>query len=378
VLAFLTIAVSLVQFAFNPLGLGPEPERVLTPEFFANPLKSSNDVELLIDGGDAFDAILAVIDDADISIYVQTFIWKDDAIGIQVATHLKQAAARGVRVTVSKDVLGTVFELFDMLSGRTSPVYTKSGLRGYDNVDVRTDLFAENDHSKYFIVDGKETIFGGMNIADEYHSEWHDYMIRIRNDRFARAFEARVLDGEPWPVEAPVVLAVNDRIATEIRTALIEIVDHARESIVLEHAYFSDDKIIAAIGRAAERGVAVTVILAKEPDTHVYANWVTINRLLEIGADTSLQVFLYPRMMHSKVIVVDGVVAAVGSANLTPRSMVTTKEITLFVSGTPDTEFIRELSEQLASDIAESELVDSPFTLGWTEKVQAIVGKYVW
>ena len=379
-ISFLSLAIllSVFQFAFNPLGLGPEPEEVLTPDFFANPLQDSNDLELLVDGREAFDAILGVIDSAATTIHVQTYIWKDDEIGRRVATSLKKAAARGVQVTVSKDVLGTVFELYDTFTGKPSPVYTQSGLRGYDNITVRTDLFAKNDHSKYFVVDGRTTIFGGMNIADEYHTEWHDYMVWIRHQRFAEAFEVKVLQGEPWPVKAPVVLAVNDPKVTEIRTALIEILNHARESIVVEHAYFSDDKVVEAVGRAAKRGVEVDIILPKEPDTHIYANWSTINRFLEMGSDTSLRVFLYPRMTHAKVILVDGVIAAVGSANLTPRSMLTSKEITLFLSGTEDVKFIRELRDRLVADIAESERIETPYNLGLIEKAQAVVGKYVW
>jgi cardiolipin synthase len=375
---FLAILLSVIEFAFNPLGLGPEPDQVLTPDFFASPLQDSNDLELLVDGQEAFDAILRVIDSANTAIHVQTYIWKDDAIGGQVAASLKKAADRGVQVTISKDVLGTVFEVFDMLAGRPSPVYTRSGLRGYDNITVRTDIFEENDHSKYFVVDGQTTIFGGMNIADEYHTEWHDYMVWIRHQRFTQAFEARVLRGEPWPVKAPVVLAVNDPEATEIRTALIEMLDHAKEKIIIEHAYFSDDQVIDAVGRAARRGVEVDLILPKEPDTHIYANRATINQLLEMGAETSLRVFLYPRMTHAKVMLVDWVIAAVGSANLTPRSMLTSKEITLFLSGTETVSFIRELGERLATDIAESQRIETPYALSWIEKVQAVVGKYVW
>jgi hypothetical protein len=31
-------------------------------------------------------------------------------------------------------------------------------------------------------------------------------------------------------------------------------INHAKESIVVEHAYFSDDKVIEAVRRAAENG----------------------------------------------------------------------------------------------------------------------------
>ena len=83
-------------------------------------------------------------------------------------------------------------------------------------------------------------------------------------------------------------------------------------------------------------------------------------------------------MTHAKVILVDGVIAAVGSANLTPRSMLTSKEITLFLSGTEEISFIRELRDRLLADIAESERIETPYNLGWVEKTQAVVGKYVW
>jgi cardiolipin synthase len=172
-------------------------------------------------------------------------------------------------------------------------------------------------------------------------------------------------------------VAVNDRNQTEIRRATLEMLDHAKTSVIIEHAYFSDDQVIEAVIRAAKRGIDVDVVLPKEPDTHIYANLATINRLLESGAD-SMRILLYPRMTHAKVILVDGTIAAVGSANLTPRSMRTSMEVTLFVNGAPDTRFIQELREQLEADIAECELVSGPFELSLWGKIKAVVGKYVW
>jgi len=293
---------AVVQFIFNPLGLGPEPDTVLPDDFFSKPGKDVVGLKLLVDGKAAFDEILRAIDTAQSSIHVQTYIWKDDHIGRQVVTKLKTAANRGVKVTVRKDALGTAFELLDMLKGRPSPVFTKSGLKDDKNIDVNVDVFTDTDHSKYFIVDHKEVIFGGMNIADEYHTQWHDYMAMI----------------------------LNDRNTTEIRTALIEMINNAKESVIIEHAYFSDDKVIEAVKLVAERGIQVNIILPKRPDTHHYANMVTINKLIQEG-NTAPRVFLYPQMMHAKAVLTDGVIAAIGSANLTPRSMKTSREVTMFV-----------------------------------------------
>ena len=369
---------AVVQFVFNPLGLGPEPDSVLPDTFFIKPEKADGRLKLLVDGKAAFDEILRAIDAAQSSIHVQTYIWKDDDIGRQVVTKLKTAANRGVKVTVRKDALGTAFEIVDMLKGRSSPVFTKTGLRDYKNIDVNVDLFADTDHSKYFIVDDKEVIFGGMNIADEYHAQWHDYMAMIRSERWTKAFEGKVLKSSPWPDPAPFVITLNDRKTTEIRTALIEIIINAKESVIIEHAYFSDDKVIEAVKLVAGRGIQVNIILPKTPDTHHYANMVTINKLIQSEEKTAPKVFLYPQMMHAKVVLTDGVIAAVGSANLTPRSMKTSREVTMFVHGKPDDPFIKRLRERLGADMAESEEVMTPFKLGASGKIKALFGKYLW
>lgn len=374
----LVFLVGTFFFVFNPLGLGPEPDTVLPRSFFASPVEDLSELELLVGGEEAFKEILSALDDARASIFVQTYIWKDDDIGNRIVSKLKAAAGRGVQVTVRKDLLGTVFELGDMLKGSPSPVFTKSGLRGYDNIDVDTSVSSDTDHSKYFIVDNQVVIFGGMNIADEYHTNWHDYMVSIRSKRWTEAFEEKVFKGSAWPNPSPFVMTVNDKNATEIRTALTEMIDNAKKRVILEHAYFSDDKVIEATKRAAARGVVVDVVLPKAPDTHIYANLVTINKLLETGPKNVPRIFLYPQMSHAKVVLVDGVIASVGSANLTPRSMLTSREITLFAHGGRDERFIKELRDQLEADISRSEQVLKPFELSLTDRLKALAGKYIW
>jgi phosphatidylserine/phosphatidylglycerophosphate/cardiolipin synthase-like enzyme len=251
-------------------------------------------------------------------------------------------------------------------------------LKGHKNIQVDTDLFADTDHSKYYIFDERSVIFGGMNIADEYHLQWHDYMVLLRGKAWTEAFTNKVLKQLPWPPYSPLVLTLNNSEETEIRTATIEIIENATKSVLMEHAYFSDDKVIDAVKHAAARGIRVEIILPKVPDTHLYANMATVNRLLDSESGKAPRVFLYPHMSHAKVIMTDGRIVAIGSANLTPRSMLTSKEITLFVHGDATSPFIRELREQLETDIAVSEEVLQPFKLGPLAKIKAIVGKYVW
>ena len=58
--------------------------------------------------------------------------------------------------------------------------------------------------------------------------------------------------------------------------------------------------------------------------------------------------------------------------------LLTSKEIALFVHGVSTSPFIREMREQLETDIALSEEVVKPFKLSLLGKVKAVVGKYVW
>jgi phosphatidylserine/phosphatidylglycerophosphate/cardiolipin synthase-like enzyme len=374
----LAVLAAAVVFVFNPMGLGPEPETVLSRDFFATPARDLSSLKLLVDGGEAFHEIFEVIDGARFSVLVQIFIWKDDPLGQKIVAGLKRAARRGVKVTVRKDMLGTFFEFGDMVKGKMSPVFTKAGFRGHKNIDVDVDLFADTDHSKYVIVDDRMVIFGGMNIGQEYYSQWHDYMVLIRSRSWTTSFTDLVIKSLPWPDESPFVVAVNDRRATEIRTALIQMMDNADESIIIEHAYFSDRKVIDAVRRAVQRGVVVKIILPRDPDTHGYANKATINRLLNSGAETSPRIFLFPYMSHAKVVLTDGKIAALGSANLTPRSMLTSREVTLLVHGSRDDPFLKKLRRQLNADMDKSEEVSTPFKLSFIHRVKAAVGKYVW
>ncbi len=383
IIAFIAIAIFAIcvmgfNFFYNPFGLGPAPASVLPERFFHRPAESLAALELLIDGVEAFDKALELINAAKETVRVQTFIWKDDDIGRKMVSALITAADRGVKVSVSKDVVGTFFEARDMLKGHPSPVYADKRFKGHANINVMTDLFKDTDHSKYFIIDGRWAIFGGMNIADEYHKKWHDYMALIDSSQWTQAFGAKVLDDSAWPDEAPFYFTVNNRKVCEIRTAMIEVIDSAKENVILEHAYFSDDRMIDAIVLATRRGVKITIILPQNPGTHLYANMSTINKLLARCPKDKCEIYFYPGMTHAKVMMVDGTIAIIGSANLTHRSMKRSRELVLFANGKENEPFIRRLRERLSADINKAKRVTEPFDLSVMERVSAFAGKYTW
>ena len=51
---FILLLAGAISFVFNPLGLGPEPDTVLSRDFFSEPAKNLSELELLVDGESAF------------------------------------------------------------------------------------------------------------------------------------------------------------------------------------------------------------------------------------------------------------------------------------------------------------------------------------
>lgn len=127
-------------------------------------------------GEDALGARVGLIDRAEKTIDVQSYLIKDDLSGNLVALHLAAAADRGVRVRLLMD---------DALTDEID-----AGLLSLDehiNIEVRVfnpfprrrsrlisllanfNILNRRMHNKTFTVDNQVTIVGGRNIADEYY-----------------------------------------------------------------------------------------------------------------------------------------------------------------------------------------------------------------
>ncbi len=336
------------------------------------------ELKLLIDGDETFEAVLGLIRGARKTIVVQTFIWRNDNIGAQVAAAMLEAADRGVKIDISKDAAGTFFEIGDLLRGRPGMIFVNKKLKNHPNVNMRIDLLKDIDHSKYYIIDKRYTLFGGMNIADEYHKKWHDYMALVDSPEFSQAFENKTQSSAKWPMESRMFLAVNDRSTTEIHRAILEAIKSARKNIIFEHAYFSQTCVINALVEASHRGIEITVILPESPGTHLFANRMTINTLLANCSPKMLSIRLLPGMTHAKVGIIDDSLVIIGSANLTPRSMRRSREVALFAHGNVDDPFAASLRESLLADIEKSRAVTAPFEFTLAQRIAAITGKYTW
>lgn len=126
-------------------------------------------------GSDALGIRLGLIDRAERTIDIQSYLIRDDVSGNLVCLHLARAADRGVRVRLLMDDALTHTIDAGLLS-----------LDAHDHIEVRVfnpfprrrsrlvsfianfNILNRRMHNKSFTVDNQVTIVGGRNLADEY------------------------------------------------------------------------------------------------------------------------------------------------------------------------------------------------------------------
>lgn len=326
------------------------------------------EVRLWVDGREAFRRIEKLIHRARHTIVIQMFIWVDDATGRRIASALIDAADRGVQVDIAKDAVGDFFEVAgDFLGTRHSR--HACWQRFWSHPRIRVSYGTQRDHAKVYVIDDQILLLTGMNVADEYESVYHDYLVELRGRRFVEQFLMRRAQHNP---SDGVELVMNTEEERRIRPVLMGLLEGAHTSIVVEHGYLSDAGIVAALGGALRRGVRVTVILPASSDFHYYANMSSVGRLLSEGRGRMLRAFLFRGRIHGKVILVDHVIAFLGSANLLPSSLDDMGEVNVLVRGKH--RFLWKLRETLREDILRSHALTALPPLLWLTRWMAWLG----
>ncbi len=309
---------------------------------------------------EAFPRIFKLLKRARHTVLVQMFIWKDDRIGKKTASALVDVADRGVSVEIFKEAVGDFFETdqdFLTTKSSTDPLWK----RFWSHPRIKVTYEPRNDHTKVFVIDDNILLLTGMNVADEYHEEWHDYMVELRGPSFIEHYLTR---GEAGNVTGAERLVMNTENRKEVRPMVMGLIAAAKETIVIEHCYFSDTAVVDALARRSQEGVRVTVIVPREPDLHYNANQQAMARLLSKGHPKRLQVFLYPRIVHGKIMLMDRSRAFIGSANLMTSSLDEMGEVNVLLSGA-NSPAILKLRGILRDDILQSEPMRSPPSLRW-------------
>ena len=305
-----------------------------------------NVLQIYTYGREVYDAMLAAIDAAAESIYFETFIWKDDAVGREFKEHLIRKADEGVAVYVIFDSFGNLVvpRAFKEFPSNVHVMRYRAIRRPRHLLRPRRYAL---DHRKLLIVDGRVAFIGGYNIGSLYATEWRDTHLRISGSDAGSLAQAFV---DFWDRNAPRTDAINRRykrrfnssmlvrsndamrLTFPIRDMYLNGIDAAEREICLTSAYFIPDHILLdSLKRAAARGVNVQV-LVPWVSNHIVADWASHAYFTEC-LRSGVRIFGYQNaMIHAKTCTVDGQATTIGTANIDRLSSVGNYEINTVIA----------------------------------------------
>jgi cardiolipin synthase len=143
-------------------------------------------LEVLTDGPAFYDAELAAIRAARVSVNLEAYIFRKDDTGRRFVEALAERARAGVRVNVVVDAVGS----FSTWQRTFAPLTNAGGrVRWYQPLRWSTLKRLNNrTHRELLVVDGEVGFIGGAGIADEWAAGrksdpmWRDTVVRVTGD----------------------------------------------------------------------------------------------------------------------------------------------------------------------------------------------------
>ena len=322
---------------------------------------SNNSVTLLTTGQEKFDDMFKAIQQAKKSIHLEYFNFRNDSIAGLLFHILEQKAKEGVEVRALFDAFGN--------SSNNRPLKEKhlktirdSGVEIYKFDPITfpwVNHVFSRDHRKIVVIDGRIAYTGGMNVADYYIKgtevvgEWHDMHCRIEGDavntlqaiflKMWNKVSKQNIHGEQYyhggnkteyikglkedsckSAYHKTVGIINREPRTSnaiIRQFYLSAINRAKDSIKIINPYFTlNHQLKKALKKAVRRGVKVEIMLSTKSDIPLTPDcgFYNAHKLMKAGCN----IWMYtPGFHHTKIIMVDGQVCTVGSANLNARSL---------------------------------------------------------
>ena len=308
------------------------------------PLTAGNLIEPLVNGDEAYPAMLEAITGARHSVALCSYIFDNDRAGLMFLDALGDAVCRGVEVRVLIDSVGARYsrpQITKLLAagGITVAKFLDSP------VPLRNPYVNLRNHRKIMVVDGRLAFTGGMNIREgcllqrdpphpvqDLHFRVEGPVVRGIMDAFTADWSFTTqeqLEGKVWYPEIPhqgVTVARGipdgpDENFETIRWAIHGALSAAQRSVSIVTPYFlPDQSLITALNMAAMRGVEVDLVLPETGNLRLvqWASEAQFWQVLERGCRIWLSP---PPFDHTKIMLVDDAWAMVGSANWDPRSL---------------------------------------------------------
>ena len=307
-------------------------------------LVDGNAVLPLIDGDDAYPAMLDAIADAERTVLMTTYIFDHDRAGRLFLDALSEAVERGVVVRVLVDAAGKRYSRPPITRAlRARKVRVAEFLPS--RIPFRNPYVNLRNHRKLLIVDHRVGFAGGMNIREGCMLEEpsahpvQDLHFRFEGPVVDHMFSAahedwyfttgELLGGPVWQsattrageVWARGIPDGPDEDFESIMWTKLAALGAARDSIQVLTPYFLPElPLLTALQLAALRGLEVD-ILVPEKNNLRFVQWAGTSHLRQVLASGCRVWLTPPPFDHSKAMVVDDAWSLVGSANWDARSL---------------------------------------------------------
>ncbi|KAF0223993.1 MAG: cardiolipin synthase [Erysipelotrichaceae bacterium] len=294
-------------------------------------------------GETKYKALMEALRGAEKFIFLEYFIVVEGFMLSSIKKILIEKAKAGVEIKIIFDDFGAL-----KLPKSFRAEMKEAGISLYFFNPVRPLLaiyMNNRDHRKIAVIDGKIGFIGGINIADEYINKikrfghWKDTAIKIEGNavfsltimflHFYRHLSKQDIHFLDYKVENPEYLdegfvqmfsdsPTDEELVSE--NAHLSLINEAEKYLYIMTPYLVvSHTMMTALTLAAKSGVDVRILVPHIPDKW-YVHQVTRSNYEEL---TKAGVMIYeytPGFVHGKVMLVDDVMAIVGTSNLDFRS----------------------------------------------------------
>lgn len=320
--------------------------------FSNNPLFKNTEVTYYGWGEEVFPVMKEKLKKAKHFIFLEYFIIAEGEMWNEMFEILKEKAMEGLDVRIIFDDFGCVSTLpgnFDKICEKHNiKCYVFGKLRPLFNIRMNN-----RDHRKILVIDGHTGFTGGINIADEYINKeerfglWKDNAIMIRGDavfnlttlflsnwrdkkdptnlpNFEEYFPVKYIS-ETEPIKSSGYVQpygsyplLHESVGENVYLNLIL---KAKKYVYIMTPYLIlDGQLESALRLAAKNGVKVKILTPHIPDKKMVFQLTRsyYQRLIKDG----VEIYEYtPGFVHAKTVIVDDIMAIVGTINFDYRSL---------------------------------------------------------
>ncbi len=349
--------------------------------FAGAPIVGNNRVKILLNGEETFPSLIEAIRSAQKTITFEAYIFHEGKVADELVQALAERCLAQVRVTIVLDAHGAAgfpkryVDALKTAGCTIIPDFRPLRLWSLERTNKR-------NHRRVVVIDGRVGFTGGFGIDDTWNGDgrtdghWRETNVRLEGPVVQSLQEAFIehwreatgmlLGGQDYfphppveikdlPVQVQIVRSSPVQGNEAMYRVFLQAISSARRSILISTPYLLPDELLMrALLEATQRDVRVRVLIPSvERGSGV--EFVTQASQREVFGpllDGGIQLHEYaPALLHTKMMIIDGTWATVGSANFDNRSMAMNDELNVMFY---DRSTAKRLEEIFVEDIAHS------------------------